>query len=270
MSTPGRPKGEYRSAQHDGAPVSTSVLRTRGLGLDYGAFTAVRSVDLDVKARTLHSLIGPNGAGKTSFFNIIGGRYPASRGSIELEGVDITRKHARARVKLGMARSFQITSLFLESSVRENLELAGLGRNAVRSLRFWNGWKREAAGIEGVADVLEELELKRLADVPVGVLSHGQQRLVEIGMCLMANPRVLLLDEPLAGLGLADIPRITELLMRLKSRYTILLVEHNMRVVMKVSDCVTVMFQGQVIAEGPPEAIRNHAEVRRVYLGTQA
>jgi len=250
--------------------MSTPALRTRGLGLDYGAFTAVRAVDLDVKPRTLHALIGPNGAGKTSFFNIISGRFAPSRGSIELEGADITTRPARARVKLGMARSFQITSLFMESSVRGNLEMAALGKSAARAFRFWSKWSTEATEVEGVDRVLEELDLKKLAHLPVSVLSHGQQRLVEIGMCLVAKPRVLLLDEPLAGLGLADIPRITELLMQLKSRYTILLVEHNMRVVMKASDRVTVMFQGQVLAEGAPDEIRNHAEVRRVYLGSEA
>jgi branched-chain amino acid transport system ATP-binding protein len=218
----------------------------------------------------LHALIGPNGAGKTSFFNIISGRYAASRGRIELAGKDITARPARSRVGLGMARSFQITSLFPESSVRENLELAAMGTRAGRAMRFWSKWSAETGHAEGVGRVLEELELKRFADMPVSVLSHGQQRVVEIGMCLMANPRILLLDEPLAGLGLADIPRIRDLLVRLKARYTILLVEHNMRVVMAVSDRITVMFQGRVLAEGTPDEIRNNAEVRRVYLGSEA
>lgn len=246
-----------------------SALRTRGLGLDYGQFTAVQAVDLDVRPRTLHALIGPNGAGKTSFFNIVSGRYAASRGKVEVEGHDITARPARSRVGLGMARSFQITSLFLESSVRENLELAAMGTRAGRAMRFWSKWSAEAAD-EGVERVLEELELQKFADTPVSVLSHGQQRVVEIGMCLVANPRILLLDEPLAGLGLADIPRIRDLLVRLKARYTILLVEHNMRVVMAVSDRITVMFQGRVLAEGTPDEIRNDAEVRRVYLGSEA
>lgn len=250
--------------------MTASALRTRGLGLDYGPFTAVQAVDLDVQPRTLHALIGPNGAGKTSFFNIISGRYAASRGRIELAGKDITARPARSRVGLGMARSFQITSLFPESSVRENLELAAMGTRAGRAMRFWSKWSAETGHAEGVGRVLEELELKRFADMPVSVLSHGQQRVVEIGMCLMANPRILLLDEPLAGLGLADIPRIRDLLVRLKARYTILLVEHNMRVVMAVSDRITVMFQGRVLAEGTPDEIRNNAEVRRVYLGSEA
>jgi branched-chain amino acid transport system ATP-binding protein len=250
--------------------MTACALQTRGLGLDYGAFTAVGAVDLQVMPKTLHALIGPNGAGKTSFFNLISGRYAATRGAVELDGVDITKMPARSRIRHGMARSFQITSLFLERTVRENLELAALGCKAPPLLRFWTDWSTEARRLDGIDGVLQELELAKLADRPVHVLSHGQQRLVEIGMCLVAQPHVLLLDEPLAGLGLADIPRVAELLMRLKSHYTVLLVEHNMRVVMKVSDRVTVMFQGQVIAEGPPAAIREDAEVRRVYLGSQA
>jgi branched-chain amino acid transport system ATP-binding protein len=250
--------------------MTSPALCTQGLGLDYGQFTAVGAVDLQVQPRTLHSLIGPNGAGKTSFFNIVSGRFTPSRGRIEVEGEDITARPARARVGLGMARSFQITSLFPESSVQENLQLAALGTTARRALRFWGKWSNETAGSGDVGRVIDELELGRVASEPVSVLSHGQQRIVEIGMCLVANPRILLLDEPLAGLGLADIPRIAELLVRLKSRYTILLVEHNMRVVMKVSDRVTVMFQGNVLAEGTPAEIRNHAEVRRVYLGSEA
>jgi branched-chain amino acid transport system ATP-binding protein len=154
--------------------------------------------------------------------------------------------------------------------VRENLELAAMGTKAGRAMRFWSKWSAETRHAEGVDRVLEELELKRFADMPASVLSHGQQRVVEIGMCLVANPRILLLDEPLAGLGLADIPRIRDLLARLKARYTILLVEHNMRVVMAVSDRITVMFQGGVLAEGTPDEIRNNAEVRRVYLGSEA
>lgn len=247
-----------------------TILRTNGLGLDYGSFRAVGAVDLDVKARTLHSLIGPNGAGKTSFFNIVSGRYPPSRGKIVVDGKDITRSPGRRRVGLGMARSFQVTSLFPQSSVLENLELAAMGVTASHAFCFWRTWDKEARRLDGVARILDELELGKFAHLPVGTLAHGQQRIVEIGMCLIANPRILLLDEPLAGLGLAEIPRITELLMRLKSRYTVLLVEHNMRVVMKVSDRITVMFQGNVIAEGTPAEIRGNAEVRRVYLGSEA
>lgn len=248
--------------------MTAPILTTRGLGLDYGKFTAVGEVDLQIRPRTLHSLIGPNGAGKTSLFNIVSGRAMASRGSIHFDGRDITRSPAHSRVSLGMARSFQVTSLFPESGVLENLRLAALGRRARQSLRFWRNWERDAARQEVADEVLEQLELKRLAQTPVGELSHGTQRLVEIGMCLVARPSMLLLDEPMAGLGLADIPRVTDLLAQLKASHTILLVEHNMHVVMELSDRITVMFQGNVVAEGTPGEIRENADVKRVYLGS--
>lgn len=245
-------------------------LRARGLGLDYGRFTAVGKIDLELGTTGLHSLIGPNGAGKTSFFNIVSGRLPASRGSLVFEGRDITRSGAHRRARLGMARSFQVTSLFGESSVLHNLQMAAMGVAPSRSYRFWSNWTRETQRLDVAMEVLRELELTRHAATPVASLAHGVQRVVEIGMCLAAGPRLLLLDEPLAGLGLADVPRITELLQRLKARYAVLLVEHNMRVVMGISDRITVMFQGNVIAEGAPTAIRENAQVRRVYLGSQS
>jgi len=250
--------------------MSEALLNTRGLGLDYGRFTAVGKIDLDLPAHGLHSLIGPNGAGKTSFFNIVSGRLPASRGVLLFEGRDITRTGPHQRVKLGMARSFQITSLFGESTVRHNLQLAALGIDPKRPFRFWGCWAGEAHSAQIAVDVMRELDLLRQADAIVGSLAHGVQRVVEIGMCLAARPRLLLLDEPLAGLGLADVPRITALLNQLKTRYSVLLVEHNMHVVMDISDRITVMFQGDVIAQGSPDEIRNSVEVRRVYLGSQA
>ncbi|AEI82967.1 high-affinity branched-chain amino acid transport ATP-binding protein LivG (plasmid) [Cupriavidus necator N-1] len=248
--------------------MTATILTTRGLGLDYGSFTAVGKVALDLKANTLHSLIGPNGAGKTSLFNIVSGRLPATRGTIEFEGKNITRSPAHGRVKLGMARSFQVTSLFPESTVLDNLRLAAMGYEAGRSLHFWSTWNKEASKHEIADKVLVELDLARYASMPVGALSHGTQRLVEIGMCLVARPMLLLLDEPMAGLGLADVPRVSELLLQLKASYTILLVEHNMHVVMGISDRITVMFQGNVIAEGSPDEIRQDANVKRVYLGS--
>jgi len=248
---------------------TNGLLEACGLGLDYGAFTAVGRVDLQLGARGLHALIGPNGAGKTSFFNLVSGRFPASRGRLLLSGRDITRLPAHARARLGMARSFQVTSLFPESSVEDNLQIAALGMQSDRALRFWSEWRREEASREQARAVMRELDLQTLAAQRVGRLSHGLQRVVEIGMCLAARPRLLLLDEPLAGLGLADVPRIGELLRTLKQHYAILLVEHNVRVVMGISDRISVMFQGNVVAEGTPEEVRSHPEVRRVYLGSK-
>lgn len=246
------------------------LLSAKDLSVRFGGVLAVNKVSFDVRRGEVFTLIGPNGAGKTSFFNIVSGRLPASRGSLIFEGQDITRSGAHRRARLGMARSFQVTSLFGESSVLHNLQMAAMGVEPSRSYRFWSNWTRETQRLDVAMDVLRELELTRHAATPVAALAHGVQRVVEIGMCLAARPRLLLLDEPLAGLGLAEVPRITELLQRLKARYSVLLVEHNMRVVMGISDRITVMFQGNVIAEGPPAAIRENAQVRRVYLGSQS
>lgn len=248
----------------------TPLLETHGLGLDYGKFRAVGEVSVSLQPNTLHALIGPNGAGKTSFFNVVSGRLPRSRGRILMEGRDISSSPGHQRVKLGMARSFQVTSLFPESSVLLNLQIAAMGMQAGRALHFWRRWSQEAERLGVVDDVLKRLELGAYAHMPVGSLSSGIQRVVEIGMCLVSQPRLLMLDEPLAGLGLADVPRISALLQQLKSSYTILLVEHNMRVVMDISDRITVMFTGNVIAEGTPQDIRENADVRRIYLGSAA
>jgi branched-chain amino acid transport system ATP-binding protein len=270
MSTVGPPQGaRHRSAQREGTAVDP-LLTAQGMGLDYGAFTAVGQVDLALSAQGLHALIGPNGAGKTSFFNLVSGRVAASRGRLLLGERDITRLPAHERARLGMARSFQVTSLFPQSSVLDNLQIGALGRQPGRALQFWRSWRGEEQSRAAARAVARELELMAIADRPVGQLSHGQQRVVEIGMCLAAQPRLLLLDEPLAGLGLADVPRIAELLRELKRRYAILLVEHNVRVVMGISDRISVMFQGNVVAEGTPAQVRAHPDVRRVYLGSQA
>lgn len=248
----------------------SELLMAKGLGLDYGSFTAVGQVDLSLRRQGLHALIGPNGAGKTSFFNLVSGRFPASRGRLLLQGQDITRLPAHARAQLGMARSFQVTSLFPQSSVQDNLQIAAMGMRPTRALRFWRSWEAEEQSRETARRLIDELDLRPVAQQSVGQLSHGVQRVVEIGMCLASSPRLLLLDEPLAGLGLADVPRVSELLRTLKKHYAILLVEHNVRVVMGISDRISVMFQGNVVAEGTPEEVRAHPEVRRVYLGSKA
>lgn len=246
------------------------ILRTRGLGLDYGRFRAVGSVDLDLRENTLHALIGPNGAGKTSFFNLISGRLRPSRGQIEFQGSDITGSPAHARVRLGMARSFQVTSLFPQRTVLDNLRIAALGLRPTRALEFWRSWQDETKNLSAAEDVLAEMGLTSHANTPVGVLSNGVQRVLEIGMCLVSRPKLLLFDEPLAGLGLSDVPRVTDLMRGLRSRYTLLLVEHNMNAVMSISDRITVMFQGDIIADGTPQKIREDAQVRKVYLGSRA
>ena len=244
------------------------ILQCSGVGHDYGSFRAVGQVDLALAPAGIHALIGPNGAGKTTFFNIVSGRLPASRGQMVFRGHDFTRSPAPERIRLGMARSFQITSLFRAGTVRHNLRLAALGADASRQRAWWRRWTPQAD--ERIDALLRALELEPFADRTVESLSHGLQRVLEIGMCLVPRPQVLLLDEPLAGLGLGDIPRVTQLLQALGRDHAILLVEHNMRVVMSISDRITVIFQGNVLAHGTPHEVRHDEEVRRVYLGTQS
>lgn len=244
-----------------------TLLECRGLGHDYGKFRAVGAVDLALRRRSIHALIGPNGAGKTTFFNVVSGRLQATRGSLRFAGCDLTHSPSHERIRHGMARSFQITSLFQQSTVADNLRLAWLGADRRAPHRLL-GRPDGPDGEQRVDEVLRALSLAAHRGRLVSELSHGLQRVLEIGMCLMPRPAALLLDEPLAGLGLADIPRVSELLVRLKEDHAILLVEHNMRVVMSISDEVTVMFEGNVLASGAPHAVRTNADVARVYLGS--
>ncbi|MDR2123806.1 MAG: ABC transporter ATP-binding protein [Desulfovibrio sp.] len=246
------------------------ILTTENLSLSYGSFRAVDKVNLRVRSRTVHSVIGPNGAGKTSLFHCLtGGRRPTG-GRILFKGEEITNSSAHARVGSGMARSFQVTSLFQNLTVRENLRLAAQGRDGNGALVFWrsvNARKEHAALADGI---MERLGLDGKAGVAAGDLSHGQQRLLEVGMALCGKPELLLLDEPTAGMGVNDIPMMTELIAGLGKEYSVMLIEHNMGIVMAVSDTITVMSRGGVLVEGKPEAVRADPRVREAYLGEVA
>ncbi len=245
----------------------TAILQTEDLALSFKGFFAVSGVNLSVAPNSIHAVIGPNGAGKTSLFNMLAGHYPPSAGRVRLDGHDITRLPAHKRVGRGLARCFQVTNLFNSMSVRENLMVAAQGRRARGALALW----RHADGFRGAREVADEvidrLKLEGVADTLAGALSHGQQRILEVGMALAGRPRVLLLDEPTSGMGVDDLPRMQTVIRDLARDHTVLLVEHNMHIVMSISDRITVMFQGQVLVEGPPETIRASEEVRQVYLG---
>ena len=247
--------------------MSEAILHASGVVKRYGKFTALAGVDLRVAPRTVHSVIGPNGAGKTTLFHVLTGAVPISSGSIVFDGHDVTREPDHKRVRLGIARSFQVTSLFQNLSVRENLRVAAQGVDARRALNAWTPPRGALAHTETVERVLERLALQRFADTAAGALSHGQQRRLEVGLALAARPRAIFLDEPTSGMGIDDLDDMKALIRGLRDEYTVVLIEHNMGIVMEISDTITVMQQGRVLVEGKPDAIRGDERVRSAYLG---
>jgi len=256
--------------QAEAASRDAPMIETRGLSRRFGDFHAVSDVDLRVAPNQVHSVIGPNGAGKSTLFNLLAGALAPTRGTIAFAGRDVTRLPDAERVHLGMARSFQITSLFAQLTVRENLRLAAQAVMRGRAACFW----KPVASLGEAADIadglLARLGMQRLAGLPAGTLAHGQQRMLEVGMCLAARPRLLLLDEPTSGMGVNDLPMMRELIRDAARDHTVVLIEHNMGIVLTISDRITVMAQGRVLAEGTADQIRGHPDVQRAYLGTGA
>jgi branched-chain amino acid transport system ATP-binding protein len=246
-----------------------ALLETHNLRREFGALVAVYDVNLQVKVQTLHSIIGPNGAGKTTLFNMLSGNITPTAGKIFFKGQDITRLPIHKTAHLGIGRSFQITNLFPNLTVLENVRLANqaLGRDnfkLFRSHRSYKGYEeRSWAAIEQVGLVDRAFSLAR-------TLPHGDQRKLELGMILAADPELLLLDEPTAGMASEQVPELIELIQKVQEagQKTVMLVEHNMNVVMQVSDSITVMHYGQVLAEGSPDEIAANEEVQNAYLGT--
>jgi branched-chain amino acid transport system ATP-binding protein len=242
------------------------MLRTRGLVREFSGFVAVNGVDLDVAAGTVHALVGPNGAGKTTLFNLLTGFLKPTGGLIELDGEDVTGLRPERIAQRGVARSFQITSLFEELTLVEHVELALQGRDG-RGYRFWRSDKALRRYREETADLLEQVGLTEHANKPAGSLAYGQKRALELALALALSPRLLLLDEPTAGMGVEDVARTVELIRRVRADRTVVLVEHNMKVVGDLTDRVTVLQFGQVLAEGPYEEVRNDPRVITAYLG---
>ena len=243
------------------------LLEALGIEKRYDKFVALAGVDLRVRANTIHSVIGPNGAGKTTLFHMLTGTKRVSGGRIVFDGHDVTREPDHRRVQRGMARSFQVTSLFLTLPVRENLRLAAQGTKPRQAFDAWHAPLGARARHDAVGRVIARLGLERHADTPAGNLSHGQQRRLEVGMALAAGPKAILLDEPTSGMGIDDLEDMKRLIQGLRDEHTVVLIEHNMNIVMDISDTVTVMQQGRVLAEGHPHAIRNDDRVRSAYLG---
>ncbi|HXZ01883.1 MAG TPA: ABC transporter ATP-binding protein [Stellaceae bacterium] len=248
-----------------------SFLKVENVSKSFGSLVAVREVSLVVEPGELRAIIGPNGAGKTTFFNLLSGFFPPTTGSIVFNGRDVTPLPAHRRVALGMARTFQITEIFPELTVAENVRIAAEVAAGYR-LRPWLG-RAEAAALQSrVADVLVQTGLGRKGDRLVGELAHGDQRAAEIAMALALRPRLLLLDEPTAGMGDQETYEITQLVRRLHrdGNLTIVLIEHDMRVVFHLADRITVLDQGRLLAEGTPAEIAANEAVQAAYLGKAA
>lgn len=245
------------------------LLRTDDLTCDFGGLRAVDRVSLSVARGSLHSLIGPNAAGKTTFFNLVSGEISPTAGRVFFEGREITGLPSHRIPHVGIGRCFQRTNIFPKLSVFENVWVATFARRIPGVLAFLKRRADFREVEEPVRAILAEVGLDAMADKKGQELSHGQQRLLEMAVTLASSPTLLLLDEPTQGLSPEATQRMTQLIQRLAGRYTILLIEHKMHIVMSVSQRISVMHFGQIIAEGGPDEIRRDEEVRRAYLGAR-
>jgi branched-chain amino acid transport system ATP-binding protein len=244
------------------------VLELRSLCKRFGGVVATDHVSLEVREGEVHALIGPNGAGKTTLVAQISGSLPSDSGTIVFAGADLTRKKHYERVRAGLARSYQITSIFRRFSVLDNLALAVQARNG-SSFSFWRPMATESALFDEARAIADEIGLTSKLNSPGATLAHGEQRALEVGLALATRPKLLLLDEPMAGMGPEESQRMIALLGRVRARATLLLVEHDMDAVFRLADRITVLVNGRVLATGAPEEIRAHALVRKAYLGDE-
>ncbi len=246
--------------------MANSLLQTELLTRRFGGVVAADAITLDIAPNEVHAVIGPNGAGKTTLIGLLSGEIAPQGGSIRFDGSDITRLPVHRRSRLGLARSFQITSLFRDFTALDNVALA-VQAHCGHSFRFWRDARREDELRQPALAALERVGLKQRAGVRVDKLSHGEHRQLEIAMALATGPRLLLLDEPMAGMGPEESARMVQMLRDLKGSVTILLIEHDMEAVFALADRLTVLVYGRIIATGHPEAIRADAAVRQAYLG---
>ena len=244
------------------------ILVTNNLRKEFGALIAVDDVDIKVKPNTIHSIIGPNGAGKTTFFNLVSGNLEPTRGRVHYKGRDITKLPLHRTAHLGIGRSFQITNIFPNLTVLENVRLAcqALGKG---NFSFYQSYKNFTEFEEKSWEVLRLVDLDQDAYTLARTLPHGGQRKLELGIILASDPDVLLLDEPTAGMAAEQVPDLIQMIQDVQQagNKTVMLVEHNMNVVMSISDTITVMHQGQVLAEGTPAEISGNEVVQNAYLG---
>jgi branched-chain amino acid transport system ATP-binding protein len=248
--------------------MTAPILAARGLVKEFRGFRAVDGVDLDVAEGSVHALVGPNGAGKTTLFNLLTGFLTPTSGKIMLGDRDLTGHSPETVARAGIARSFQITSLFAQMTPRRHLELALAGPTGL-GWQFWRSDKALSRFRDGADALLGQVGLIAQAEVPAGNLSYGRKRALELALALALDPRVLLLDEPTAGMGVEDIERTVELVQRVRAGRTVVMVEHNMSVVSTLADRVTVLQAGQVLVEGPYADIRHDPRVISAYLGDE-
>ncbi|MBX5088346.1 ABC transporter ATP-binding protein [Rhizobium lentis] len=246
------------------------ILQAENICVQFGEFHALSGMSLRMNPNSIHALIGPNGAGKTSFFNAISGIRPPNSGTVTFDGRIVTKMPAHERVHQGMARSFQVTNIFPTLTVAENIRLAVQARHRREGWVFWRSPAVRRDILEEAQLIMERIGIASRAGMPAGELSHGGQRSLEIGMALGGRPKLICLDEPLAGMGIDDVQATKELILGLKADTSVLLIEHNMSVVLSISDRVTVMVQGKKVAEDAPTAIRKNEAVMAAYLGSQA
>lgn len=244
------------------------LLQVNGLHKSFGALRATNNLSFSVTKGHIHALIGPNGAGKTTIVNQLSGDMLPDSGTILFDGMDITNVKGYRRARLGIGRSFQITHIFEKLTVAENMSLSICAR-AGHNFSFWHHWRNSRPVRQELENALERIDLGSRAHFIAAHLSHGEKRQLEVGMALVGEPKLLILDEPMAGMGPGGTVELSKLISRLKGRTTILLVEHDMDVVFSLADQVTVLVYGENIASGNPDQIRDNETVRAAYLGEE-
>jgi branched-chain amino acid transport system ATP-binding protein len=245
-----------------------TALSVQGLVKSFGGIRATDNLALDIQAGEIHAIIGPNGAGKTTLINQLSGELMPSSGSIHFGDVEVTREPMHRRVRLGIARSYQITSVFMAFTALQNVMLAVQGERS-ETFSFWRPVATDAHIVDRAHALLEKVGLSSYADSPASAMAHGAKRQLELAMTLALNPKVMLLDEPMAGMSHHETESMIALLASIKGSCSIVLIEHDMDAVFALADRITVVVYGRSIATGTPEAIRNNADVRDAYLGDQ-
>ncbi len=249
-------------------PATEAVLQARSLRKDFRGYTAVAGVDLDIRRGEIHALIGPNGAGKTTVFNLLTRFIEATSGQILLDGVDVSDERPAELARRGLVRSFQISAVFSSLTVSENLMVA-LQRVCVSPVAFWRGRGRLGDVSHRVDELLSQVGLEDVSDVRAGDLSYGRKRALELATTLAAEPKVLLLDEPTQGLGHEDVDRVTALIKQAAVGRTVVMVEHNMKMVARIADRISVLRRGEIIADGSYDDVSRDPQVIESYLGSR-